>query len=248
MKLYLADIGVQFRALHSRGVSFSGANILQSFFYCDEFTTQTLIPDSRSFLLDSGAFTFIRGNSDVDWIRYVDEYSEFIDRNDIELFFELDIDALVGLAEVEKLRDRLQKRTGKTPIPVFHKPRGKQYFIDMCKEYDYVALGGIAKGLDTKPGDERFFPWFIDKAHEHGAKIHGLGFTPCRGLAGRYRFDSVDSSSWTAGGRYGELVCFRGTCLTRARGREGRRIRNYKDAAEHNFKEWQKYAEYLDAR
>lgn len=247
MKLYLAEIGILFKAIHKQGMTFENANILQSFVYCDGFTEKTIIPTCKSFLLDSGAFTFIRNHKGerVDWDSYVDRYAEFINRNGVELFFELDIDAIVGIKKVEQLRGRLESATGKKSIPVFHKPRGKQYFIDMCDEYDYVAIGGIAKGLDTNPGDEKYFPWFVREAHRRGAKIHGLGFTPQKGL-GKYGFDSVDSSSWTAGMRFGSMCYFDGAGIKSIPKPEGKRVGDYRKAAVHCFKEWIKYSDYLE--
>lgn len=51
MKAYLAESG---------GLIFNDANILQSFYYVDDFTRNIIIPNCKDFLLDSGAFTFIQ--------------------------------------------------------------------------------------------------------------------------------------------------------------------------------------------
>lgn len=129
-------------------------------------------------------------------------------KHDIKYFFELDIDAVVGLEEVEKLRKRLEAETGKKCIPVWHKSRGKEKFIEMCKEYDYVAIGGIVT-KEIKPVEHKYFKWFIDTAHFYGCKIHGLGFTNLKGLY-IYNFDSVDSTSWGSGWRFGSMYHFTG--------------------------------------
>lgn len=47
-----------------------------------------------------------------DWDAYVSGYADFINRFDVKLFFELDIDNVVGLAEVERLRHKLEKDDG----------------------------------------------------------------------------------------------------------------------------------------
>lgn len=39
----------------------------------------------------------MQGKAAVNWDEYVEEYAEFIIKYDIKLFFELDIDAIVGL-------------------------------------------------------------------------------------------------------------------------------------------------------
>ncbi len=64
-------------------------------------------------------------------------------------FFELDIDRIVGLEKVEEFRRRIESKTGKQSIPVWHSNRGWQYFVNMCKEYNYVSIGGIAKRTRT---------------------------------------------------------------------------------------------------
>lgn len=123
-------------------------NILESFYY---LKTQEwmfpLIKEFKNFLLDSGAFTFMNQNRnhDIDWDAYIEEYADFINKLDISLFFELDIDSIVGIDEVERLRHKLEKLTGKKAIPVWHVSRGHDYWLKMIKEYDYVAIGGDKK-------------------------------------------------------------------------------------------------------
>lgn len=75
-----------------------------------------------------------------------------------------------------KLRDRLEARTGRQSIPVWHINRRKEGFLRDL-DHDYVAVGGLVnchgKGRKVlKP----LFPWLIDTAHEHGSAIHGLGY------------------------------------------------------------------------
>lgn len=115
-------------------------NILESFYYVDDLIT-SLIPHLKHFMLDSGAFTFFTQGKHVDWDEYVSRYIDYIKANDIKLFFELDIDSLVGYDSVKEIRRRLERETGKIPIPVWHKSRGKEEFLRMCDEYDYVAIG-----------------------------------------------------------------------------------------------------------
>ena len=95
-----------------------GINILESFYYLrknEEF--MTLVKHFGSFLLDSGAFTFMSGShkGGINWDEYVEEYAAFINRWNVQLFFELDIDSVVGLTEVERLREKLEALTGKKP-------------------------------------------------------------------------------------------------------------------------------------
>ena len=221
----------------------AGAYILESFYYADDWTERT-IPLLGSFMLDSGAFTFFTQGKHVDWEEYTERYAEFVKRNNVKLFFELDIDALVGYERVLALRRRLELLTGRQPIPVWHRSRGKEEFLKMCEEYPYVALGGIVS-KEFKPRDYKMFPWFINEAHKHNAKIHGLGFTNLKGLK-RYHFDSVDSTSWVSGNRFGSIYKFDGTTMVKRDRPEGARLINQREAALNNFNEWLKFQRYAE--
>lgn len=227
--------------------------ILESFYYIADWQMDYVkSPDCKMFLLDSGAFTFMNNaKNDLNFERYLYDYIEFINKHDVRYFFELDIDSVVGLSKVEEYREILERETGKKCIPVWHKSRGKQYFLDMVREYDYVAIGGIVT-KEIKPKEHRYFPWFINEAHKHGAKIHGLGFTNLK-LLHKYRFDSVDSTSWLMGARSGTVYRFDGQQLRvvvntdkmRRTYQRNFRIKHWSDVDHHNLGEWVKYVWYM---
>ena len=227
---------------------FENINILESYYYLRQFESyMEVIKDVGSFLLDSGAFTFmVKAHGDVNWDNYIEEYAAFINKWDVQLFFELDIDSLVGIEEVERLRAKLETLTGKKPIPVWHKSRGKQYFIDMCKNYPYVAIGGIVTQEIPRAKYESAFPWFIKTAHDNGAKIHGLGYTSVRNLK-KYRFDSIDSTTWISGNMAGKIFKFNPADGTMAEifAPEGMKLSSRK-AALNNFVEWIKFSKYVE--
>ena len=225
--------------------------LLESFYYIYEWQIRySKSPDCKMFLLDSGAFTFMSNVNHVDFEEYLRKYIQFINTHDIQHFFELDIDSVVGLKKVEEYRNILEKETGKRCIPVWHKSRGKQYFLDMVKEYDYVAIGGIASG-EIKRREYKYFPWFIEQAHKHNCKIHGLGFTNTK-LLKEYKFDSVDSTSWVYGYKVGKIMRFNAnagqieTVITG--GGNKRLIRRGLLVDQHNLTEWLKYVRYMDGR
>ena len=59
-------------------------NILESFYYCkNNAFIPVLIPHLKSFLLDSGAFTFMQGKASVNWDSYTEEYAAFINKHDM---------------------------------------------------------------------------------------------------------------------------------------------------------------------
>lgn len=221
--------------------------ILESFYYCrDNAWMPKLIPHFKSFLLDSGAFTFMQGKAAVDWRKYVEDYADFINRNTIDKFFELDIDSVVGLAEVERLRERLERLTGRKPIPVWHLSRGKEYFSDMCRSYPYVAIGGIVSQEIPRQKYEAAFPYFINTAHRNNCKIHGLGYTSVAGIH-KYHFDSVDSTAWLYGNRGGYLYKFNPVkgIMDKIETPKGCRLKS-QEAALHNFLEWNKFQKYTE--
>ena len=247
MDLYLAGDGGILCGGMKKEISsdlFNGLNILQSFYYCNDYTEQAIIPNAKKFMLDSGAFTFFSSGKAVNWDEYLKQYADFINRNDVELFFELDIDPLVGYEKVLQYRSVLEDLTGKPCIPVWHKSRGLEEYYKMCEEYDYVALGGIVTKEITQK-EYKFFPKLIDIAHKNNAKIHGLGFTNLKGLT-VYKFDSVDSTSWTSGSRFGSIYAFNGKTMVKHDRKEGQRLANHKDVALHNFKEWIKFQKYAE--
>lgn len=221
--------------------------VLESFYTICDWQTR-IIPKYKDFLLDSGAFTFLNSKkgSKVDFEKYADAYADFIKNNKIHKYFELDIDSIIGLRETERLRSRIEKRSGVPCIPVWHKNRGKEYFVSMCKEYEYVAVGGIVTREIPKDLYQRMMPWFIATAHKHNTKIHGLGFTNTDMLR-KLCFDSVDSSTWTCGRRYGEAAWFyNGQILRRKNKQVGLRLRDTTQIDWFSFNQWlrfQKYAE-----
>ena len=244
MEIYLAGSEARAKQMNedNKDNLFKGTNVLQSYYYCNEFTEKVVIPSCDSFMLDSGAFTFFSSGKNVDWNDYIEKYADFIVRNDVKLFFELDIDVLIGYENVLRLRKKLESLTHRKCIPVWHRSRGLDEFIKMCKEYDYVALGGIAiKEISRK--EYKYFPKLIKIAHDNGAKIHGLGFTSLKGIT-KYHFDSVDSTSWVSGNRFGKIYKFNGKTMVWYNKKDGQRLADSRKVAVHNFKEWAKFAEY----
>lgn len=243
MKLFLAGLNSFLEKPLTKELV-SGVYALESFFYADAKTEKN-IPYYGDFLLDSGAFTFFsRGHNNIDWDAYVDRYADFIIKNKVEKFFELDIDKLVGYEKVLQLRERLEKRVGRQCIPVWHIFRGKDNFLEMCDKYKYVAIGGIvSKEITTD--QYPMFTWLINEAHKRGCKIHGLGFTNLEGMK-KYKFDSVDSTSWTTGNRFGAIYRFNGKTLDKFGKKNGQRLKDYYKVLVNNFCEWVKFQKYVD--
>lgn len=246
MKIYLAGVAPwRNEGCYDPIIKQHRPYILESFYYADA-DTERLLPYYGDFLLDSGAFTFMQGKGHTDWDEYVERYADFINRNNVQKYFELDIDSVVGYEEVKKLREKLERLTGKQPIPVWHNSRGKDEYIRCAKEYPYVAIGGLVGGKSEYSRDLwKYFPWFIDTAHSNGAKIHALGFTSLDGIT-KYHFDSVDSTAWTAGNRFGFIYRFDGATMRKYDVPKGKRINDPKKVALINYIEWIKFQKYAE--
>ena len=227
-------------------IHYSDIYVLESYYYIvNKKWIYPLLSQFKGFLLDSGAFTYMNSkkNEKVDWDIYIEEYANFINQLNIDLFFELDIDTIIGLKEVERLRAKLELLTGKKSIPVWHKSRGLEYWIKMVKEYDYVAIGGLVT-MEIKKTEYDVFIHLLKIAKENNCKVHGLGFTNLKGLQ-KYKFDSVDSTTWLAGNRYGSIHSFNGKTIKKRIRQKGKRVIAEK-VAMHNFKEWVKFSQYAE--
>jgi hypothetical protein len=171
----------------------------------------------------------------------------FIKKTKQKLFFELDIDCVVGLEKVEYYRKKIEDAVGIQPIVCWHANRGADYWIKCCEEYPYVALGTTKASIAGQKmrKDPSILNWFINQAHKNDAKIHGLGFTSIPWLS-KLKFDSVDSTGW-------QLVRYGGGCYF-----DGKTIKKFAkkntmikdkciyDLHLHNFKEWVKFQKYAE--
>ncbi len=242
MKIFLAGSGWEKTCWANK--DFFEFNRLESFIYISDFE-KTIISKYNNFLLDSGAFTYLNKSKGqkIDWESYVNQYAEFIVKYNVQYFFELDIDPIVGLNEVERLRLLLETKTGKKCIPVWHKSRGLEYWKKMCKNYDYVAIGGIVTQEIKRSEYNVFFP-LLRIAKENNCKVHGLGFTNLKGME-KYKFYSVDSTSWLSGNKFGSVYLFNGKTMIKQNKKPGQRVKT-NEVAIHNFNEWVKFSNYAE--
>lgn len=239
MRIFLAGTGCIKETSKLEDVDY----VLESF-YSIRPQQIPLIKKHKMFLLDSGAFTFMNSSKgEVDFEKYLDRYIKFINENNIQYFFELDVDSIVGYDKVKQMRKRLEHETGKQCIPVWHKSRGLDEFIRLCKSYNYISIGGIVT-KEIKPSEYKFFPKLISIAHANNCRIHGLGFTRTKELH-KYHFDSVDSTSWLSGERFGQMHIFKDGVIETYRNKN-KRVKKDAQANLHNLKEWIKFQKYAN--
>jgi hypothetical protein len=200
----------------------------------------------KGFILDSGVFSYLNGKDtkNVDWDKYVHEYSNFVLSHKIKNYIEIDIDKILGLEEVERLRKKLEKKVGYKSMPVWHLNRGYDKWLEICKNYDYICFGAfLTDGLSSNK--YMTIKKFIADAKKNNCKVHGLGFTNFKYLK-HLQFYSVDSTSWVAGNRYGHICKFNGNKIINIKKPIGKKIKKTNTLAWHNFKEWVKFSNYME--
>jgi len=226
-------------------------NRLDSFFIIrnHKYLQSTLKLHPRT-ILDSGAFTFMmdyvhgKQKKRVSLDSFTDHYIDFINHFDSQLFFEMDVDRICGYAKVLSLRRRIENRTGKTCIPVFHMNRGLDDWKAMCRDYKYISIG--VGGKDFSYTDINAFRRFNDSALEYGSKVHALGITGATVLE-KVPFYSVDSSSWTCGCRFRQYHKFEnGRVKTIHEGLDGKRVHDWLGLHIHNLRQWIQFSKYAE--
>lgn len=181
---------------------------LNSFFYARKNIPlfKKVRDNTELLLVDSGAFSFLTGNHNINWDKYVDEYIEFIQEiksDNILGYIEMDVDRIIGLPRVEEYRKKINKASDGKVIPVWHKERGIENFKNMCKEHS----GGVIAVVGRKDIDilDHQFNIFLEYAWSKGCRIHALAMTKKK-IIDKVPFDYVDSTSWLLGAmRYGRL-------------------------------------------
>ena len=184
--------------------------LLQTFYDMRSWKDEKIeeyLSSCEEFLLDSGAFTFMNSGKKVNWKKYTDSYIDFINKWNIKQFVELDLDHVLGVQETIKIRNYLEHKTQKQSIPVFHAIRGIEYYRKlMCEEYRYIAIAasGIVKDVDEYVKNEKTLRSLLKIAHENNCYVHGLAYTRLGNInKTTVPFDSVDSTAWLSGARYG---------------------------------------------
>jgi hypothetical protein len=226
--------------------------VLESFAYIKKHIKEINLLINNNFLLDSGAFTFIGKNkNNINWEKYIDEYIDFINKYNIDLYFELDIYSVVGLKKTEILRKKIEDKTGKKSIPVWHIFLGIDYYKKLCEEYDYIAIGASgrhdSKWTRTNPEKLKALVLY---AKNKKVKVHGLGYTVLKQLK-LIPFYSVDSTTWLNAGKFGEYQIFTGDSIKKIQAKSINKKTILSKVAEmqkHNFKEWIKFQKYAKNR
>lgn len=157
----------------------------------------------KDLFLDSGAFSAFSLCKEIDIHAYID----FINKNRSSFTV---IAALDAIGDTEKTWDNIQlmESEGIKPLPVFHYLSNFDA-LDMCKEYDYFALGGLvpiaAQQRKLVGWLDRCWERIVDANGNPTHNVHGFGMTGQKVMV-RYPWYSVDSSSWLRGGQGGAIL------------------------------------------
>lgn len=89
--------------------------ILQTFYDLqkwDDAYCQKVVTNPHRFFLDSGAFTFMASGRKTDWNDYAERYIDFIKRNRVRHFFELDLDTVIGIDATREITKKSSVKRG----------------------------------------------------------------------------------------------------------------------------------------
>lgn len=146
---------------------------------------------------DSGAFSAASQGANVS----IDDYARWLDmwRDVLTVYSNLDV---IGDEAATMQNQRQLEQRGHRPLPVFHVGSSWTNLESLCEEYPYIALGGMVPHRASNLG-----PWLVRCfriASKYDAKFHGFGQTRHEYLR-NFPWYSIDSSSWGAGFRYGNV-------------------------------------------
>lgn len=151
---------------------------------------------------DSGAFSATSQGAVID----IDDYARWLKRwqHVFEVYANLDI--IGDAVATQRNQDYLEKEHGLSPLPVFHIGSDFSHLERLAEQYDYIALGGLVPHLRYT---KRVMTWLLKcfKVANGRARFHGFGCTNWTILMS-LPWRSVDSTSWTSGFRYGDLMLF----------------------------------------
>lgn len=214
--------GAEVKALTDALLAGGVKHILYSFYYIltmqrESFIRKTIEANPQvKFFLDSGAFTFFSQYKDNPeklpppeeyvklYFRYIEEHGHLWER-----IAEPDLDIggsySVTLRDVDRWRNQMLERWPNYPITVvWHGQRGPLEWTKYCQD---PKIRHIAYGSGIN--DVGMVRCFLNEAQWRGKTVHGFAQTKLRLL--RYaHFDSVDSTSWLSGQRFGTLYVWRG--------------------------------------
>jgi len=153
--------------------------------------------------MDSGAFTFLSKNKNVD----IEEYRAYIQKNSSLLDICSSMDVIGSWQKSVEYFEQLNNGDQKF-MPCFHIGEPFHVLEKYMEQSDILSIGGMVplsyKELRTYL-DFLFPSYLCDKKGYPKVKVHGFGMTDQR-LMFRYPWYSVDSSTWIRVSRMGIIL------------------------------------------
>lgn len=154
---------------------------------------------SYRLIVDSGAFTAWNIGKQI----HLDEYCRFLDSIEfLRPFNAVQLDVF-GNPEQTWKNFLIMKQRGYDVMPVFTRGDTLERLEEMYSYTDYIMFGGITIGGKNI----NYVKWFQE--HNKGRKVHWLGFCNMD-FVKFYKPYSIDSSSWSSGGRFGNVHFYKG--------------------------------------
>lgn len=201
MKIYFAGYGNGSLAnnLHER-MGATDLPILESYAYKSNVLEALRL--TSDVFLDSGAYTALTQGRVID----LDEYIDFIKEHTDKVTVYAALDVIGDWRATLKNLDYMLKH-GVNPLPTFHYGEPIE-ILDRFKEFPYIAIGGISKLRSIAGGDrwlDNVWKHLTDKQGNIMTKVHGFGVTSFT-IMMDFPWESVDSTSWLVGGKYGQIL------------------------------------------
>ena len=208
MRIHLAERDPQHHAWPKRGVEGAGMKlrILLSYHYykdtdLDALFAKYFTPPYPDVFADSGGFSAMTQGATID----VNDYAAWVKRwqHLFNVYANLDV---IGNPDATWRNQQILHDHGLDPLPVFHTGTDFSWLEHYVERYPYIALGGMVPYMKFP---NKIMPWAIKcfKLAKGKSVFHGFGATAWKVISALPWY-SVDSSSWGAGFRFGQVPLF----------------------------------------
>lgn len=231
MKLYSAAVyisgferfGTKYRALDSveQAMRDSVEYFLESYHYIHrESQIKKLQKDGIKVFLDSGAFSAFAIGAEIS----LDAYCKYLEKNQDIIHFASVLDSIGDYAGTWRNQAEIERR-GLSVLPCYHYGEPVevlQYYID---RYEHFTIGGLVPISTVQMKiwlDEIWGRYLTDDTGAPIRRVHGFGVTSLPMML-RYPWDSVDSSTWNAWARVGNVLLPRSGATVDVSSQSGKR-------------------------
>lgn len=179
-------------------------SLLLSYWYTRKADMDRLLaPHAGSAIFaDSGAYSAMTTGAEID----VHDYAQWLIRWKHHFTVYSNLDVVGNALATGRNQTILEDQYGLTPMPVFHTGEPWDWLERYATQYDYIALGGMAR---KEYQAKTLIPWAIRCFRTVGdaAGFHGFGATDWS-MMSSLPWKSIDSTTWMAGNRFGAQLIF----------------------------------------